>query len=537
MARGVKSRYTCAVEEPCKPGVVYLVGAGPGDPGLITVRGMELLSLAQVCVYDGLVNVALLRYAHKTCELIYGGKKHSRSGAPLTQPQISELLVDRARAGKVVVRLKGGDPFLFGRGGEECVALRQAGIPFEVVPGVSAATAVAAYAGIPLTMRNVSSTVAFATGHEAFGKPSTDIQWKSLAGIGTIVLFMAVKTAEECANHLMDAGRSHDTPAAAIYWGTTSGQKTLVTTLGQLGARMRQEQLKPPSLVIVGEVVGLRRHLSWYESRPMFGKRILITRSELQSRQLAKMLSTLGAEPFVCPMTQIVSPQGQALTRLHSTIACLDAYDWLVFASANAVRSFFSTVRSCRLDMRALAGVKIAVVGPATAAAVEQLGLIPDLLPKERRDAEALGKALCRELGAEIASTNILFPRAAHGRDNAIQMLRQAGAKVDAVTVYVTEFASVSSPTIAKGLQFLRRGVVDGVLVFAPSQVRALCSLLGDQAANILSSCGVVGAVGTTTAAALQEAGVRVDFIPSQPTTYDMCQELVASFQHRQEER
>ncbi len=513
------------------------MGAGPGDPSLITVRGAELLARAEVVVYDGLIGTALLEGTPENCERVYGGKKHAIGGKSLSQDQINQLLVDRARKGKIVVRLKGGDPFLFGRGGEECLALFAANIPFEVVPGVSSATAVPAYAGIPLTMRGISSTVAFATGHEAAGKPETDIEWEALARAGTVVLFMAVKTAAECAEKLIAAGKVPDTPAAAIYWGTTASQRTITTTLRELGTATSRESLKPPALLVIGDVVRMRASLSWHEKQPLFHQRILVTRHVRQALPLTKMLAELGGEPLLLPVTRTVAPEEDSKQALAHSIATLEAYDWIVFTSANAVQWFFRAVEQEGRDRRALARTKIAAVGPVTAAAIREHGLNVDLVPETRRNAAVLGETLCAALGEAANHTRVLLPRAAHGRDDVAVSLGAIGAEVDVVASYATEQTDASDHSIAVGLARLLAHEIDVILFYAPSQVAALHNLLGAEVVSILSACKVVGAIGETTAAALRGLGVDVDFIPSEPSPHIVAHELADQLKTLQDER
>jgi uroporphyrinogen III methyltransferase/synthase len=510
-------------------GVVYLVGAGPGDPALITRRGAELLGRADVVVYDGLVNGALLDLTRPECERIYGGKKRARSREPLTQEAINQLLVDRAGKGQVVVRLKGGDPFVFGRGPEECEALFAAGVRFEVVPGVSAATAVSAYAGIPITARGVSATAVFATGHEAAGKPTSDVDWQALARAGTVVLFMAVRTAADCVGHLIAAGRAPNTPAAAVEWGTTASQRTVVSTLEQLPEVMSDAGIKPPALLIVGGVVELREHLDWYERRPLFGARVVITRSVERAASFAHALADLGAEPVALPVTRLVPTTGDHAEQVAAAISKLADYDWVVFTSANAVRRFTEELVARRLDARAYGGARIACVGPATAAALARRGVYADVVPGDRRDAVGVAEAVL-DASTEPTGMRVLFPRAVRGRDEAIDHLRAAGAEVDLAPVYQTEPRPADDPSLGYGLRRLREGAVDVIAFFAPSQVRATWELLGDAAAELVGACRIIAAIGNTTGKALQRAGVRVDVVPSRPDMDVMAQEIAARF-------
>lgn len=516
-------------------GIVHLVGAGPGDPALLTRRGAELLRRADVVVYDGLVHAVLLDLAPARCERIYAGKKHAPAERPLTQDEINELLVEQARAGRRVVRLKGGDPFVFGRGAEECQVLHEAGIRFEIVPGVTAATAVPAYAGIPLTAREAASTVAFATGHEAAGKPSSDVDWQALARAGTVILFMALRTAAECVQRLVEAGRDPRTPAAAIHWGTTASQRTVVAPLGELPGAIAAAGLKPPTLMVIGEVVALRPWLDWYERRPLFGARVLVPRGLEQAGAFAHSLAELGAEPVIVPVTRMAAP-GQA-ERAHLDQLCArlgegDAYDWLVLTSANAVERFLGELQARGRDARALAGMRIACVGRATARALEQRGLLADLIP-ERGSGEGLAAAIIDAAGAAIRGARVLFPRAAQGRDEARDMLRAAGAEVEVAVVYRTESAGTGEPVVRHGLGRLVRGDFDVVAFFAPSQVRAVIDLaeaLGGDGIAALKRCRIVAAIGNTTRDALLGHGIEVHVVPAVPAAEALAGAIAAAY-------
>jgi uroporphyrinogen III methyltransferase / synthase len=512
-------------------GVVYLVGAGPGDPGLITRRGADLVGRADVVVYDGLASPVLLRLARPGCELVYAGKKHTPAGEPpLAQEEIDRILVEHARAGKQVVRLKGGDPFVFGRGAEECEALAAAGVRFEIVPGVSAATAVSAYAGIPLTARGIASSVAYATGHEA-GQTSTDdrtsaIDWKAIAGADTVVLFMALSTAADCCARLVAAGRDPATPAAAIHWGTTASQRTVVAALADLPSAIAATGLKPPALLVIGDVVRLRQRLSWFEDRPLAGARVLITRPIEQAERFSLALAELGAEPLHCPLTRIVDPPPDDAARLEASLAQLSRFAWIVFASANAVDRFFAALRDRRLDGRALAGVRIACVGQATAAALARQGLLADLVP---RHGDAAGVARAIIDAGDLTGARVLVPRADKGRDEAIELLRAAGAEVEAIAIYQLAAVEPSHPSVTRALARLRAGEMRAVAFFAPSQVRAMCQLLGERAVEVLGRVPILAAIGATTAAALAACGLTAHVVPSSPDADVLAAEIAAA--------
>ncbi len=411
-------------------GIVYLVGAGPGDPGLLTVRAAELLKRAEVLVYDYLAAPDIMNLAPAGCRRLYVGKQagnHAKS-----QEEINQILVEEARAGRVVVRLKGGDPYIFGRGGEEAQELARAGIAFEVAPGISSTVAAAAYAGIPLTHRDCTSQVALATGHERPDKTESAHDWAALARMGTVVMVMGVRNLADICRSLVAAGRAASTPAALIQWGTTSRQRTLTGTLADLAAKAEAEKIGPPALLVVGEVVALRDELNWFETRPLFGRRILVTRSRERAGRLSAALAELGAEVWERP-TIACRPLGDP-TYLKSAFGGLCEYDWLIFTSPVGVEYFMGALFEDRRDARALCGLKIAVIGPGTAEALRPFGLVPDLVP-QKYVAEELLEALKRE---NLARRRILLARALEGRDVLPEGLAAAGAQVIDLPVYQT---------------------------------------------------------------------------------------------------
>jgi uroporphyrinogen III methyltransferase/synthase len=369
-----------------KKGKVYLVGAGPGDPGLLTLKAQECLSRADVIVYDNLANRAFLQYALDPAEMIYVGKKggcHTKS-----QAEINSLMVEKASKGQAVVRLKGGDPFIFGRGGEEAQELVKAGVDFEVVPGISSAVAVPTYAGIPLTHRDYTSTVAFITGHEDPGKEESDIEWDKIAtGVGTLVFLMGVGNLKRITDTLMAHGRSPDTPVAVIRRGTIPEQRTLVGPLGNIAKLAKENHMTPPAIIVVGDVVGLREELDWFETRPLFGKCIVVTRAREQASGFLESLGRLGAECMEFPTIEVVPPE--SFDRLDRAIESLENYQWLVFTSVNGVKYFLERLKALGKDVRDLKGIKIGAIGPKTAETWHGLGINPDLMPDEYR-AEAV---------------------------------------------------------------------------------------------------------------------------------------------------
>ena len=404
------------------------MGAGPGDPGLLTVKGLAVLQMADVVLYDYLANPELLNEAKPSAELIYVG---FHAAERMSQEAINELLVQKAQQGKVVCRLKGGDPFVFARGGEEAEHLAAAHTPWEVVPGVSAGYAVPAYAGIPITHRQVSSSVLFVTGHEDPEKLGPDIDWQQIAnGASTLLFFMGVKTLPQIAENLIRAGRPFSTPIALIRWGTRGEQQAVTGTLATIVERVRAVQLKPPALAVVGNVVRLREKLQWFENLPLFGQRILITRPREQAGELAGPLRALGAETLELPTIAIEAPESWA--PLDRAIRNVRRYHWIIFTSANGVRKFLERLRHLKQDIRGLAKAQLCAIGPATAEELRRNGLQVDIVPRSFV-AEGLVRALA---GKPMKGKNILLPRAKVARDVLPEALRKRGAKVDVVEAY-----------------------------------------------------------------------------------------------------
>ena len=491
-------------------GRVYLVGGGPGDPGLITVAGVEALAQAEVVVYDRLVNKRLLQLAPSDAELVFVGKEPGHQA--LSQDEINLLLVAKAREGKRVVRLKGGDPFVFGRGGEEAQALAEAGLPFEVVPGVTSAIAAAAYAGIPVTHRGVASSVAFVTGHEDPAKGDAAVDWTKLAtAVDTIVLLMGVANLKEIADKLIAAGRDAETPAAVIEWATTPAQRTVSGTLAGIAASAERAGVGNPAVVVVGEAVRLRETLAWFDTRPLFGKRVLVTRTREQASELARALAAAGAEPVELPALQITR-RFDAKRLAKAADALRDGtYDWLLFTSANAVAIFFEFLMERGLDARALRA-SVAAIGPGTAAALKSRGVAADVTPSaDAYTAEGLLAALD---GVEMDGCRVLLPRAEGGREVLTEGLRTRGASVDEVTLYV---AAVPEDPDAEGLRRLLAGEIDVATFASSSSVRNLVSMLGDDLEALRGAR--IACIGPTTAATLEELlGRPPDVVASEHT-------------------
>ena len=412
--------------------MVHLVGAGPGDAGLLTLRGAELLRQADVVVYDALVNADLLRLAPKTAEVIYGGKRASDHAIP--QAELNQLLVTKAAEGKCVVRLKGGDPYVFGRGGEEAEELATAGIPFEVVPGISSIIAAPNYAGIPLTHRDFCSSFTVITGHEDPTKTESNLDWPHLAkSPGTLVILMGVERIRSIAAQLIAHGRAATTPVAMIRWGTTGRQQSLAGTLADIADLVEKEQFTAPAVTIIGGVVSLRNRLNWFETRPLFGRRIVVTRTREQASELSRQLAERGAEVLEIPTIKIAPPTQRQL--LVEALAELGTYDWIVFTSPNGVTAFFDYFLKGFPDIRDLGGVKFAAVGPGTAAKLKELHLHVDVMPEQYVTA-AIAKAM--NDFASIENLKILLLRAEVANPDLPQELTALGAIVDDVPCYQT---------------------------------------------------------------------------------------------------
>jgi uroporphyrinogen III methyltransferase/synthase len=404
---------------------VYLVGAGPGDPELLTLKAKRLLEHADSVLYDHLANADLLALAPPSAERVYVGKKKSEHAA--TQEEICAMLVDRARRGLNVVRLKGGDPFIFGRGGEEAEALADAGIPFEVVPGVTAPLGIAAYTGVPLTHRDHTSVVTFVTGHDV-----DKIDWPRVAFAETLVVFMGLSHFDQIAAAALQAGRDPNTPAMAVRWGTRPDQQVLIGTLASLPALIHQSAMKPPATVIIGEVVRLREKLSWFEKLPLFGQRIVVTRAREQADSLAALFHALGAEVIEMPAIELLPASDYG--PLDAAIGNIASYDWLIFTSANGVRFFLDRLDASPCDLRSIRA-RLCAIGPATREALERFHLKVDVVA-EQYVAEGLLAALA---SYDLAGARILIARAAVARDVLPKELAARGAQVDVVEAYRTE--------------------------------------------------------------------------------------------------
>jgi uroporphyrinogen III methyltransferase/synthase len=491
-------------------GKVFLVGAGPGDTGLITVRGKQLIDSADAVVYDALANTALLPPGTRetgTPELYYVGKRGGAKNT-VTQEEINALLVKLAREGKRVVRLKGGDPFVFGRGSEEAQALNDSSVSFEVVPGVTAGIAAPAYAGIPVTHRTLATSVTFVTGHEDPAKPGTQTNWTALAKAGgTIVLYMGVKTLAGISTALIEGGLPGEIPTAAIQWGTHARQRTVVATLETIAAKAEEQNLTAPVITVIGWSVVLRDELNWFEQRPLFGKRIVVTRATQQAAILSGKLREVGADVIEMPATQI---ERLDLDPLRGAIDSISDYQWLVFTSQNAVAIFWEQLLGRGKDSRALAGLKIAAVGPATAGALLEHGIAVDVIPQRFVAEELLEMLRDRD---DVAGSEALYVTAEGARDLLPAGLREMGATVTILDIYRSIPDGLGAETLARAIE---AGRVDLATFTSGSAVRGYIEAVGDELALKVPAASI----GPQTSEALREAGIEVK-VEAEESTID----------------
>jgi uroporphyrinogen III methyltransferase/synthase len=476
-----------------RPGVVYLVGAGPGDPGLMTIRSLELLASADVILHDRLIPGRALAAAREDAELVNVGKRPGTT--PISQEEIEALMVEHARQGRSVVRLKGGDPFVFGRGGEEAEALAAAGVEFEVVPGVTAGVAAPAYAGIPVTHRDDASAVAFLTGHEDPGKEDSALDWGALARFpGTLVLYMGVRRLPEIAERLVAAGRHPDEPAAVIERGTWPRQRTVAAPLAELPRAAEEAGIAPPAVTVIGAVAARRDAIGWLGRRPLHGRRVVVTRARAQASGLAATLTALGAEVIELPAIRIVPRLDTPEVR--AAVHDLHAYALVCLTSPNGVRLLFEAMAAQGRDARALANATVAAIGPGTAAALRESGVIADIVP-ERFVAEALVEALSR---FEVEGKPVLVARAAESRDVLPEALRERGGDVDVIALYET----VAEPPAPDALEAAQEA--DYVTFTSSSTVRNFIAAVDGR----LPPHARVVSIGPVTSEAAREAGLNV---------------------------
>jgi len=504
-------------------GRVYLVGAGPGDPGLLTLRGKECISRADVVVYDHLANRSFLQYARREAEFIYVGKRGGHH--TVEQDRINSMMVERALEGLLVARLKGGDPFIFGRGGEEALKLAEAGVDFEIVPGVTSAIAVPAYAGIPLTHRRYTSTVAFVTGHEDPGKGDSSIAWDRLStGAGTLVFLMGVGNLEKIAATLIRNGRAPETQAAVIHRGTMPEQRTVKGELRGIAALAAEAGITPPAVLVVGDVVELAGTMNWFESRPLHGRRIVVTRAREQASEFMEALSGLGASCIEFPTIEVVPPE--SWEPIDRALRSLEDYQWVIFTSVNGVRYFLERLEANQKDVRDLKGVKIGAIGPKTAQMWKNLGIQPDVMPGEYR-AEAVAAAL-KDQG--IGGNRVLLPRASKAREVLPEELRKMGAKVDLVPAYATVKPRTRKDEVRA---WLEQGGIDMVTFTSSSTVRNFVEMFEEEAASLHEWMQrvPVACIGPVTAQTARENGLRVDLFPSEYTVDALTEGILEYFE------
>jgi uroporphyrinogen III methyltransferase / synthase len=496
---------------------VYLIGAGPGDPGLLTIKGRDILSTADVIVYDYLANAEFLSYAKPEAEIIYVGKKGGDH--TLSQEGINQLIVGKAKEGKSVARLKGGDPYMFGRGGEEAQELLAAGVPFEEVPGITSAIAGPAYAGIPLTHRDYASSVSFVTGHENPDKPGSSHNWKALAtGTSTLVFFMGMKNLPHISKQLIENGMDPETPAALVHWGTTAKHRSMAATIATLPEEGVKQGFTSPSLIVVGNVVKLRDELNWFEQLPLRGKGVVVTRAREQASGMAKSLTQLGANVIQFPTIKIDPLEDYS--EVHTAIKSLSEYEWVIFTSVNGVKHFWNQLAELGLDTRALGVSKIAAIGPATAEILREKGIEPDFVP-EKYVAEGVVKGL---LERGMDGSKILLPRAKVAREVLPEELRKAGAQVDILPVYETKPAGEQREEV---LELIKNGGLSCVTFGSSSTVENFFDLVSPELVKEHRANVKLASIGPITTKTLEQFGFTPDIEPEDYTIPALVDQLV----------
>ena len=499
-----------------RTGTVYLVGGGPGDPKLITLRGVECLKRADVVIYDLLINEALLEHCPAHTEKIYGGKHPGEQRK--RQDEINTLMLEGAKAGKTVVRLKGGDPFIFGRGGEEVLALVKAGIEFEIVPGITSAIAAPAYAGIPLTHRDYASSVAFVTGHSASLAPDSPIGWERLAtAVDTLVVYMGIGHLHQIAAQLTKHGRSPETPVTLVHWGTTPQQKTLEGTLADIAERAEAVSFRNPAVIVVGAVNRLRAQLRWYDSKPLFGKRIVVTRARAQATGFAELLESYGAQTVQFPTIEI-QPILET-PALDEAITHLGDYDWIIFTSVNAVEIFYSRLRKNGADVRSFGKAQICAVGPKTLEALDRIGICADFAPSQSR-----GLAIAAEM-ENLMGQNIMMPCATIAPEDLRMALREKGAVVDTIPIYDTV------KTEGKGREELEKKIINGeidmVTFTSSSTVTNFVDMFDQRPVEVFLAKVGIAVIGPSTASMVKRYGLAADVMPNEASVEALAREIV----------
>lgn len=498
-------------------GFVHLIGAGPGDPGLLTLKARRVLEQAEVVVHDRLVGDEILNMANPEAEFIYVGKVSGRHA--LSQDEINALLVQKALEGKKVARLKGGDPFLYGRGGEEALFIREHGLDYEVIPGVTSAIAVPAYAGIPVTHRDATSSFAVITGHEKPDKTISSIHWDKIAtGIGTLVFLMGVENLPYISKELIANGKDPQTPVALIRWGTLPQQAVLTGVLADIVDRVREADFKPPAVIVVGDVVRLREQLQWVENQPLWGKRIVVTRARAQASQLVEKIRAMGGQVVECP--SIVIERESDLHALHNAFQNLSSYDWIIFTSVNGVDIFLDEMRRCQLDIRDLQGIRLAAIGPATRERIEAYGMRVDVVPDEYK-AEGMLTSL---KGLIQPGQWVLLPRARGARPVLPDSLRARGIHVAEVILY--HAANAQRP----GVQLVQELIdqqFDYVTFTSSSTVTNFVTMVGEANVSRINRCAKIACIGPITADTARGAGFSVAITASAYTIDGLLNAIV----------
>ncbi len=502
-----------------KAGKVYLIGAGPGDYRLMTLKGLDIIQGADVVLYDRLVNNKLLRYAREDAELIYVGK--APDNHTYSQEEINELLIKKASEGKSIARIKGGDPFVFGRGGEEALALNQKGIEFEIVPGVTSAIAAPAYAGIPVTHRNVSSSFHVITGHEDQEKDGSSVNYEALGKLkGTLIFLMGIKNLKDICINLVKYGQPQDRPVAVIMRGTTVDQRVVRGTLGNIVNKVEEHNITNPSIIIVGEVVNLAETLAWYENKPLFGKRILVTRTRQQASSLSEKLESLGGEAVEFPTIRIGEPP--TLQEIDKAIGEIEKYQWIMFTSVNGVKAFFDRMKKLDFDIRLLNGAKICAIGPITAKALEDMGFIVEYIPEEYR-AEAIVEGLKDKIAK---GDQVLLPRADIAREVLKEELIKLGAIVDNIHVYST---TLPKENRQKLIDLLKGEYMDIITFTSSSTLNNFIEILGTENLNLLKDIRIA-AIGPITENSIKQAGLKVDILAEEYTIDGLVHSILQFF-------
>ncbi len=502
-------------------GTVFLIGSGPGDPGLMTVKGMQKIRTADVIVYDYLAGNQFIQEARADAELIYVGKKGASH--TLEQDDINSLLIRKAKEGKNIVRLKGGDPYVFGRGGEEAEELHLAGVPFEVVPGVTSAVAAPAYAGIPVTHRDHASMVTFITGHEDPAKEESAIDWEIIAkNPGTLIFLMGVKNLPNISDLLIKHGKPGDTPAALVRWGTTPQQVSLFSTLSEIPKAAKEKGIKAPAILVVGSVAGLHENLGWFERKPLFGKRILVTRGREQSKKMADQLAEQGGEPILFPTIQIGPPSDYK--PLDKAIKDSPGYDWIIFTSVNGVERFFDRFFQIKADIRELGSARIGAIGPVTSAAIKNFGLQVDLLAQE-----FTAEGVLDQLDVDnIRGKYFLIPRAESAREILPIELMKHGAVVNVVPVYKTSMPE--NAHVREVSDLLSSRGIDVITFTSSSTVSHFVELLKDYDLNELLKGVTLASIGPITSQTMQKRGLRIDVEAKEYTIDGLMEAIVAYY-------